>query len=344
MPVRHVASLTGRAAAFASADGSIAKLSPDDLPQLERLSIRRLLLAPVGVREPHWHANAAELGYCVRGRLLVSILENGSAASLFTVDPGQMFFVPSGALHHLENVGEDEAEVVLALTHERPQDFGLSASFGAMSDAVLGNTFDLDASAFAPLTRSTTPTEIGRRTGPAQVPASARRVDPHRFDVEAAPAVIDVDNAGSARLARAQFWPILDGVSMYSLTITEDGMREPHWHPATAELGYVMQGHARMTILSPDGTADTYELQAGDVYFVPRAYPHHIENLGGPDLRFLIFFDQVTPGDIGYRGSATAVPRPALEATFGTAGAALPELPFTPVDPLIVGRVNPVDR
>jgi oxalate decarboxylase len=30
---------------------------------------------------------------------------------------------------------------------------------------------------------------------------------------------------------------------MYSLRIREDGMREPHWHPITAEMGYVHKGN-----------------------------------------------------------------------------------------------------
>ncbi len=90
---------------------------------------------------------------------------------------------------------------------------------------------------------------------------------------------------------------------MYSLTIRESGMREPHWHPVTAEMGYVHRGHGRMTVLDPDGSLDTYLLEPGQVYFVPRAYPHHIEVLGDEDINFLIFFDQPTPGDIGYRAT-----------------------------------------
>lgn len=130
------------------------------------------------------HANAAELAYCLAGRLLVSVHENGSVASLFTIEPGQVFYVPSGALHHLENVGEDDAELVLALTHERPRDFGLSSSFGAMTDAVLGNTYGLEAAAFADVTRNTVPIEIGRRAAATDVPASARFAHPRRNPVD----------------------------------------------------------------------------------------------------------------------------------------------------------------
>jgi oxalate decarboxylase len=31
-----------------------------------------------------------------------------------------------------------------------------------------------------------------------------------------------------------------------------------------------------MTVMDPDGTLDDYRLSEGDVYFIPRAYPHHI--------------------------------------------------------------------
>jgi oxalate decarboxylase len=66
---------------------------------------------------------------------------------------------------------------------------------------------------------------------------------------------------GSAQLARLQFWPALKDLSMYSLRIREDGMGEPHWHPITAEMGYVHQGSARMTAMDPDGTLDTWRLR-----------------------------------------------------------------------------------
>jgi oxalate decarboxylase len=79
------------------------------------------------------------------------------------------------------------------------------------------------------------------------------------------------------------------------------------------------------------------------MYFIPRAYPHHIENIGSDDWHFLIFFDQPFPADIGYRASASAYSREVLAAAFGTHVDGLPAFPFTPADPLIVDRRNPVD-
>ncbi|OZF27162.1 cupin domain-containing protein [Rhodococcus sp. 14-2483-1-2] len=342
MTSKHVRSLLDSDPQHASELGSITRLTADTFALLNRMSIKRLVLEPGSIREPHWHANADELGYCISGSALVSILDNGSVFSSFTIDAGQMFTIESGSLHHIENIGDTTAEFIIAFSHEQPEDFPLRSAFGTMTDAVLGNTFGLDAAAFAPMALNTTSADIVSRSGPAVIPDTAGFGNPHKFDIESMAAPIRHSYA-SVKTSRSQFWPALKHLSMYSLTIAEDGMREPHWHPITAEMGYVHTGHARMSILDPDGSVDTYLLKPGDVYFIPRAYPHQIEVIGDEDIHFLIFFDQPTPGDIGYRASISAFSRPVIAAMLGVELDSLPEFPFTPSDPLLVPRTNPVD-
>lgn len=322
--------------------GSMRRVTADNFPILKGLSIKRVLLNPGAMRTPHWHANANELTYCVSGTALVSILDNGSKFSTFIVTAGQMFHADSGSLHHIENIGEDVAEFIITFRSERPEDFGLGATFGAFTDAVLGNTYDLPASDLSKIRRSSVDHKLARRTGDPVIPEAAHFNDPHKFDIEAQTPGLNYV-MGNARFARDQFWPALKDLSMYSLRVKEDGMREPHWHPVTAEMGYVKHGSARMTVMDPDGTIDTWYLNTGDVYFIPRAYPHHIEVIDVPDWHFLIFFDQPFPADIGYRASASAYSREVLAAAFDTHIDDLPNFPFTAADPLIVGRTNPVD-
>lgn len=338
----HVRSLTAAEAQHESELGSIRRLSKDAFPILERISIKRLVLAPGAVREPHWHADADELTYCIAGDLLVSVLDSADVFASFGVGAGEMFHVRSGSLHQIENVGEMAAELIVVFSSSAPEDFSLRGAFGAMSDAVLGNTYGLPAADFARLPRDTGSPDLVRGVGAAVVPDTAGLPDPQKFSLEAQQPALDYP-FGNARLARVQVWPALRALSMYSLRIATTGMREPHWHPETAELGYVCQGEARMSVLDPGGAVETYYLRAGDVYFVPRAYPHQIEVVGDEDIHFLVFFDQPTPGDIGYRASASALSSRALASIFGVSEEELPNFPFTPVDPLIVSRQNPVD-
>ena len=322
--------------------GSRAAVDASIFPMLRGLSLYRALLRPLGVREPHWHPNANELTYCARGEALVTIFSNGSFHDTFAISAGEMFFVPSGYLHHFENTGNTEAEFIIAFSHERPEDFGISGAVGCMSDSVLGNTFGLPSQAFDGLRKSPQATVFGLRKQPAVVPFHARFPNPHKFAVETmAPPI--ATSAGLARTAKQVFWPILEDISMFSLRISDKGMREPHWHPRTAEMGYVLEGRARMTVLSPGAKVDTYELSPGDMYFIPRAYPHHIENIGAQDIRFLIFFDQANTEDIGYTGGLRAYSNEVLGATFDCDPKFFEQLPPYAEDALIVERRNPVD-
>lgn len=341
IPIR-TASLSEKKPSFTSDFGSITALESTDLPVLKRLSIRRLLLAPRGVREPHWHANADELGYCLRGEHLVTIVRNLSARDSFTISPGEMFFVPSGALHHIENIGSEEGEMIEGFSHEQVQDFGLSGVFGCYTDAVLGNTVQAPAAAFSLLKRSPRDTVIGSRSNSAVVEKQDRHVNPYKYSVEAIRPPVN-SPAGSVHTAQTKVWPALKNISMFSLLLTTQGMREVHWHPETAEMGYVTEGHGRMTVVSPGGAVDSYELKPGNVYFIPPAYPHHTEDIGAGDLRALIFFDQAAPPDIGGKLLMSCYSREVLAATFKVDPSAVPDFPFTAQDPLIVPRVNPID-
>jgi len=338
----HLTSLIHKAPSFTNQFGTITRIDADDLAILKRLSLRRLLLAPRGVREPHWHANANELGYCLKGQHLVTIAGNDSSRDSFTISPGQMFFVPSGALHHIENFGDEEGELILAFSNERVEDFGLSGTFGAFTDAVLGNTAGVPAAAFASIRRSTQNTYVGGRAAAAAIAEQERHVNSYKYDLEAAQPAI-ASSSGSAHTARVASWPILQDICMFSVRITNQGMRELHWHPETAEMGYVTGGRGRMTVVSPGGNVDTYVMQPGDMYSIPRAYPHHIENIAGDQLSILIFFDRNTPGDIGGKGLLSAFSPEVLAATLQTEPASIPHFPFTAEDPLIVPRLNPVD-
>jgi len=339
----HVFHLGETAPQVSTPYGARASVRSEDFPLLERISLARLTLEAGGFREPHWHANANELGYCVGGELLVTVFGDSNTHASFTISPGQMLFVPSGALHAIENVGDAQAELIIAFSHEQPQDFGLSGSVGMLTPNVMGNAWGLSADVLAALPKGPEDMFAGRVDGKPELPEPASYPNELKLDLEAMSPRLD--NAyGELKTARLDTWPALDALAMYSLRIAGDGMREPHWHPQTAELGYVLTGRARMTVKGADGTLDTYELWPGDVYFIPRAFPHHIENLEeDEETHFLVFFDQAVVRDIGYTGGAGAYPRRILAPTLGMASDALPQLPPMPGDLLIVEKRNQLD-
>lgn len=309
---------------------------------LDGLSLAELVVQPGSFREPHWHANANELTYCRSEKSLVTVFSDGNLHDTFTISAGEMFFVPSGYLHAIENLGAEPAVFLAAFTHEMPEDFGMSGAVGCMSPSVMGNTWGLPTSAVENLRYSPEDLVFARTDGTPELPSSVRFPNHYKYPVESTAPL--VNNAhGTVRVARRQFWPILDGIAMYSVRISGAGMREPHWHPRTSEMGYVDTGRARMTLLSPGGNVDTYILNPGDMYFIPQAYPHHIENLEDEETHFLIFFNQPMPLDIGFTGGLPAFPSRIVAPTIGCNAASLPKIPDYPSDLLLVEKVNPVE-
>ncbi len=325
------------------AGGYRLEATKSNFPMLQGMSFYRLLLAPQGVREPHWHANADELGYCLKGKVLISLYATGNVKETFLVNKGEAFFIPSGALHGIENASRAASELILQFSHEEPEDFGLSSVCGMFSDAVLGNTWGVSSDVFKSLKRSTKEVFIALNQQPVDIPKDAAYASAYRYNLAGAPALI-CNAGGMAKVARQDVWPILKRQALYSLLLTNTGMREPHWHPETAEMGFVDQGKGRMSILSPSGKVDTYEMNVGDIYFIPKAYPHHIENLTSDPLHLLIYFDQAMPGDIGFTGSVKSYPDEVLTSIFNSPKEFFAKLPTYYQDLFIVERVNPLDK
>ena len=322
--------------------GTRSLVTQQQLPILSKMALYRLVLAPRGFREPHWHPNAHELGYCARGTCLVTLFLNGNEHESFLVCKGELFFIPSGALHHIENVGEEEAEFLLCFSHEQPEDFGLSGSVGAMSRSVMGNTWDLPIQALDHLISSPDDLLIGQTQ--ERAPLSESLSYSNRFKLSVEKMSPQIANAyGTARTATSSSWPILEELSMFSLRIAGTGMREPHWHPRTAELGYILSGQARMTVRGPQDDVDTYTLEEGDCYFIPKGYPHDIENLLPSETHLLVFFDQALGQDIGYSGGIAAYPPRILIPTLMRSSTVLPPLPGYVQDAMLVEKKNSVD-
>lgn len=318
------------------------KASQENFPILQGMSIYKLLLKRNAVREPHWHANADELGYCLKGKLLINIYATNDERESFIVNEGDVFFIPSGSLHHVENLQEDDSLVILAFSNDSVEDFGLSGTLGAFSDAVLGNTWGVKKDIFKTFKRTTKNNFVTFREGEADLSTTSNYVSKYHFKLEASEPIL-INHGGSARMAKQSFWKILKNQALYSLILTDQGMREPHWHPETQELGYVSKGMGRMTVLSPEGIIDTYIMEEGDIYFIPKGYPHHIENLGKENLHILVFFDQNMPEDIGFTGSIRSFSDEVLSASTGQEKAFFSSLEKYNQDLFIVNRINPLD-
>ncbi len=271
------------AAPAVSVDGRAAGSGAivEDFPLLSGISAAALTLPCGAVEGPRWYTNAGLLAYCTQGAALVTVLSPANLHDVFTVDADELFFVEQGFAYSIANASAGPTHLIALLSHERPV-------------------------ACAPADLIAAPPSFIRSSvrGAAVAP---RVSSPHKLAMrEVRPSAC----AGGAttRVVTGEELSILDRLALCTLAVLPSGAAEPHWHPNCGELGYVLGGRARLSVVSPQGGIERLELGLGDLYFVPPAYPHWQETLGEDELRILIGFTHQEPLTIALGNAVVAFP------------------------------------
>ncbi len=294
-------------------NGSRILLSSNELPLLQRISLSILKIAPRCAREPHWHPNADEMTYCVKGKALVTIFSPKNEHSTFTIDQGEMFYVPKGYFHSILNLTNEEAEFIIVFSNNLPEDLNLSDCMNAMPVHVMSATFGGATSLFEKIHDK----KNIFASGPVDEKPGLPSIPSHfKINVEKINPQI-ITPGGSAKIANKYSFPILEELALFSLRIKGRGVREPHWHPNASELNYVLTGRAKLTILSPGGELDTFEIGPGEGSYIPMSYYHYIESVSDEELHMTVFFTNSAPTDIGISGALSSYSNEQLAAVFG---------------------------
>lgn len=333
-PSKHLYNIGALKPQIVRQGGTRTEASKKELPALSGMSLALLTINPKGFREPHWHPNANELFYLLEGKALMTIFGPGNSHDTFTIEPGEIVFVPMGFLHHIENIGPSPVKIVVCFNHEQPEDLGISDSVHVMPSKILGGTFKQTAQFFNTVQKNKYDNYFGVQEHPT-VPTLANATGRYKLNLESINPQIN-SQGGWVKLSNSYLLPPLDGLAIYSLNLKPNGAREPHWHPDADELNYLVRGHAKITLLSPGGHVDTFNMVPGDMSFMPKGYIHHIETVGNEDAFFTIFFNHKIPSDIGISGCLGAYPNELLAALFKTPADYFDHLPKYQQDLFVV--------
>src|SRR4051794_41770600 len=80
-------------------------------------------------------------------------------------------------------------------------------------------------------------------------------------------------------------FPVVKGqkAAMFLVVLKPGGIREPHWHPDAWEFDYCISGKARMSVAGPNNHRKMFDVNPGQVVFVPMGYFHDFANIGEDD-------------------------------------------------------------
>lgn len=291
--------------------GSRTSITSNEVSAFEGISLECLKLNKGCAQEPLWHPNAHKIGYCLQGNALITLF-CPDFHDTFTVNEGEIFFIPKGYLHHIANCGEKELIINCALNNTKPDELYLSNAVRSLSDSAFAATFHTAPPFFEGLKKAKKDTLIAsclQKKLPGNVTSR------FKFDIKASNALLTTAG-GYLKAATKQNLAVLQGLGILTFGLKEKGIVEPHWHTNAGELIYIMKGRVRIAILSPDGSLDAAEVKAGGGAFAPPSHFHSIENIGPEDVEVIAFFNDPSPDYIGIGEAVGVFSNEVLASTF----------------------------
>jgi oxalate decarboxylase len=148
-PLTHRFRLMAQKATLSFPGGSFRLASVKEFPISTTMAGATLLLDPGAMRELHWHPNANEWQYYVKGRARMTVFGSTGRSSVVEFGPGDVGYVPQGFGHSIENIGDEECQAILTFDNGNYEEISISDWIAATPRQILATNFGVPESVFA---------------------------------------------------------------------------------------------------------------------------------------------------------------------------------------------------
>jgi oxalate decarboxylase len=315
--------------------GSAREASAKEFPVSKNVAGVLMTLKPGGLRELHWHANAAEWAYVIEGNVRITIVDPQGRIEIADFGPGDIWYFPRGHAHSIEGLGPGETKFLLVFDNGYFSEFATFSFTDWLAQTpkeIVAKNLDLSVSDLRDLPKKEVyiaqgqvppPLPVTPISGPGTVLAPPLT---HKYSL-AAQKPLKRYKDGSVRMASSKEFPISTTMTGALLKLDRGALRELHWHPNADEWQYILSGKIRLTVFASHGLAKTVEVAAGDVGFAPMGYGHSIENIGDGPAELLIIFNAGEYQEISLSTVLAAHPAYLLETNFHLPKAIVDKLP-----------------
>ena len=125
-PVRFDFAMHSMAPTFQTKSGEVRVIDARKFPVSTTIAAAHVVVKPGGLRELHWHQNADEWQYYIRGRGRMTVFFNGAKARTADFNAGDVGYVPRTLGHYVENTGSDDLVFLEMFRAPRFEDLSLS--------------------------------------------------------------------------------------------------------------------------------------------------------------------------------------------------------------------------
>lgn len=234
-----------------------------------------------GMRVPHWHANAVEVGTVLSGKMRVTIWEGVGEKKVFTVNQNSTWTIPQAALHSLENVGNEKLTFVLAYNAPITADVQFEQAWAFLPDAILAQSTGLTEDEI----RSIKNSDVDRLSGfdPSADPEKTDLHSPYSSDFSTTEPLYQSE-LGSIKRIDSSNSTTMQQMALQQTILKPGTLRVPHWYTAGDTFLYISKGSGFFTMLDREGKAYHAMVKPGDLIYLPVATFHGFLNTGKEDL------------------------------------------------------------
>jgi oxalate decarboxylase len=143
----HRCSLTAQKPRVATSGGSLYVASSKEFPVSATMTGTLLQLRRAAMHEPHWHPDANEWHYVLKGQTRVTLFAPDKRLAVADLSPGDCAYIPRCCGHSIQNIGPDEAEIVGVLDSGTYRETTLSDWLTRAPRHLLSNNFGIEEAA-----------------------------------------------------------------------------------------------------------------------------------------------------------------------------------------------------
>lgn len=265
-------------------------------------------LKPGGLRELHWHANAAEWGFVISGNVRTTIFDPQGRNEINEFKAGDVWYFPRGHGHSIEGLGPDGTTFMLVFDNGAFSEFAtfsLTDWLAQTPREVVEKTLGVSENDLKAL-----PIEEVYIVN-CSTSGSDKELDSppltHKYSLLPEKPSIEREG-GKLWIVSSEEFPISTTMTGGIMTLRSGAIRELHWHPNADEWVYVITGKVQLTEFASSGESAVVQLNEGDVGFTPMGYGHSIENTGDEECKLIIVFNSGTYEEISLTGWLSSNP------------------------------------
>jgi oxalate decarboxylase len=109
---------------------------------------------PGAIREMHWHPNADEWQYYIKGKGRMTVFNTGPQAATIDFNPGDIGYVPKSFGHYVENTGTEDLVFVAVFKTDKYEEVSLTDWLAHTPSAMVQQTLNLSPETIAKFARS----------------------------------------------------------------------------------------------------------------------------------------------------------------------------------------------